>query len=69
MSHSMPNYVCAAKTPVLLFGHTKTAMEWAELFGLHWKTLKTRRRRGVAWEDAFRPSRYSPRRAEKAAME
>ncbi|WP_437883521.1 hypothetical protein [Pseudomonas sp. LRF_L74] len=36
---------------------TKTAIEWAKEMGINWETVKRRRYRGWAWEQALSPRR------------
>ncbi|EIK94024.1 hypothetical protein PMM47T1_24059 [Pseudomonas sp. M47T1] len=45
--------ICAGATPVTLDGETRPAMEWADLRGLKWQTVKMRRLRGDTWADAL----------------
>lgn len=61
MNQSAQNHICAADTQVSINGLTRSAKEWADVFGLGWQALKMRRYRGMAWEDAFKPLRRGPR--------
>lgn len=49
--------VCAANTPISIDGVTRSAGEWAQIFGLKWQTVKMRRMRGDSWRDALNPER------------
>lgn len=51
----MQNAICAATTLVTLDGKTKPAPEWAAERGLKWQTVKMRRYRGAAWDEALCP--------------